>query len=176
MCGVGVGPGSPTLSTAKVSGNGKARKAAGLTAKGVATDTTGMFPQGTADASSDVWASWPAAWIDRQGVISQAHPDALAVIGQVLMAQAGNPPQLEAAANRRLWAMVDQDSASLQWKVLDPVHWPFIGIIGWATKSPTRLQLAAWNITCLPWHVDDAWRKLLAATAAVKARRRRSVA
>lgn len=167
----------PTLKTSHESLKQTARQSAGSIARGVSVDTPTKQPHGSADGlsegSPDVWATWPSVWIDRQGMISQPHADVLAVIGPVLKAQTA---QLETSANRRLWSLVDQDTATLQWKVLDPVQWPFIGIIGWSTQSPSRLQLAAWNVTCLPWQVDDAWRKLLAATAAVKARRRRHVA
>lgn len=60
--------------------------------------------------------------------------------------------------------------------MFDPVFWPFIGIVGWSVQSKDMLQLAVWEPTQTTWEIDDSWRQILTATAAVKAKRKRRVA
>jgi len=123
------------------------------------------------------WTQWPAAWIGPQGQVHTAPVSLLEALMPVLVTGSDLAPELDPRANRRLWTMINRDDASApQWKVLDPVFWPFIGIVGWSSQTPDMLQLAAWKVESLPWQIDDSWRQLLAATAAVKASRRKHVA
>lgn len=123
-----------------------------------------------------LWPNWPAARIDRQGVIHTNNAKVLQTLKPIMLNRAAQPAQLTASANRRLWSLVDAGQTQEQWKVLDPVFWPFLGIIGWSPQTSDALQLAAWETTQTPWEIDDSWRQILTATAAVKAKRKRRVA
>jgi hypothetical protein len=70
-----------------------------------------------------------------------------------------------------MWAMFAQAQTD-GWKVLDPVDWPFIGIVGWSQTYRDMLQMALWPAQETPWQIDESWREILAATTAVKATRR----
>jgi hypothetical protein len=124
-----------------------------------------------------LWSQWPAAWVSADGQVHASQVQLIETLSSVLIQESGQTLRLEPRANRRLWALIDREAGTaLQWKILDPAYWPFIGMVGWSSQTPEMLQIVAWNLDTLPWQVDDSWRRLLAATAAVKAKRRKRVA
>lgn len=111
--------------------------------------------------------------IDAAGLVATRQAQVRKTLAQVL--EPGTM-QLTASANRRLWSMFDMKRVGQQWKVLDPVFWPFVGIVGWSPQHRETLQLAVWDMVHLPWQVDESWRQILASTAAVRGKRRQRVA